>query len=60
MIRGWHTFRHSFASNLARAGVDQRIIDSWMGHHTEIRLRYQHLFPDRRRSAIESLLAVHP
>src|SRR5205085_1514035 len=32
---GFHTYRHSFASNLAAAGVDQRIIDLWMGHQTE-------------------------
>lgn len=56
-IPGWHTFRHSFASNLARVGTDQRYIDAWMGHHTEIRLRYQHLFPQQRRNAIESLIA---
>jgi integrase len=51
-VRGWHVFRHSFASNLARAGVDQRMIDSWMGHSTTIRLRYQHLRPDDQRGAI--------
>jgi integrase len=52
-IRGFHVFRHSFASNLAAASVDQRIIDKWMGHQTEeMRKRYQHLFPDQQREAI--------
>lgn len=52
---GFHTYRHSFASNLAAAGVDQRIIDEFMGHQTEaMRKRYRHLFPKHRRSAIES------
>ena len=53
-IKGFHVFRHSFASNLAAAGVDQRIIDEWMGHQTEeMRKRYRHLFPDQQREAIE-------
>jgi integrase len=52
---GFHTYRHSFASNLAAKGVDQRIIDEWMGHQTEaMRKRYRHLFPKERRSAMES------
>jgi integrase len=52
---GFHTYRHSFASNLAAAGVDQRVIDEFMGHSTEaMRRRYRHLFPKQRRSAIES------
>ncbi len=52
---GFHTYRHSFASNLAAAGVDQRVIDEFMGHQTEaMRKRYRHLFPKTRRSAIES------
>jgi integrase len=56
---GFHTYRHSFASNLAAAGVDQRIIDEWMGHSTEaMRRRYRHLFPSARRSAIESFSLV--
>ncbi|MCH7989178.1 MAG: tyrosine-type recombinase/integrase [Planctomycetes bacterium] len=55
-IRGFHVLRHSFASNLAAAGVDQRVIDEWMGHQTEeMRRRYRHLFPKQRRSAIESV-----
>jgi integrase len=50
---GFHTYRHSFASNLAARGVDQRIIDEFMGHQTEpMRKRYRHLFPEDRRSAI--------
>jgi integrase len=53
-IRGFHTFRHSFASNLAAAGVDQRIIDEWMGHQTEeMRKRYRHLLPDQQQTAID-------
>jgi integrase len=52
---GFHAYRHSFASNLAAAGVDQRLIDEFMGHQTEtMRKRYRHLFPSARRSAIES------
>lgn len=51
---GFHTYRHSFASNLASRGVDQRVIDEFMGHRTEsMRRRYRHLFPKDRRSAIE-------
>ena len=55
-IRGFHVFRHSFASNLAAAGVDQRIIDEWMGHQTdEMRKRYRHLFPDQQQKVIDSV-----
>lgn len=52
-LRGWHVFRHSFASNCAAKGVDQRLIDAWMGHQTEeMRRRYRHLFPDQQLQAI--------
>jgi integrase len=58
---GFHTYRHSFASNLAAGGVDQRVIDEFMGHQTEaMRKRYRHLFPKDRRSAIESFSLVSP
>jgi integrase len=58
---GFHTYRHSFASNLAAAGIDQRVIDEWMGHTTEaMRKRYRHLFPRDRRSAIESFSLLPP
>ncbi len=53
-IRGWHVLRHSFASNCAAAGIDQRIIDSWMGHQTvEMQKRYRHHFPDQQRDAMQ-------
>ena len=46
VLHGWHTLRHSFASNLARRGVAQPHIDELMGHETEaMRKRYRHLFP---------------
>ena len=55
-MRGYHVLRHSFASNLASKGVDQRLIDLWMGHQTEaMRLRYRHLLPSTRKTAIELL-----
>jgi len=55
-VRGYHVLRHSFASNLASKGADQRIIDEFMGHQTEsMRLRYRHLSPSVKRSAIDML-----
>ncbi len=52
-LRGWHVFRHSFCSNAAAAGIDQRIINGWVGHQTEEMVRrYRHLIPDQQQSAI--------
>lgn len=53
---GFHTYRHSFASNYAAIGTDQGMIDAWMGHQTKaMRKRYRHLFPQRRRSGMNAL-----
>ena len=30
VLHGWHALRHSFCSNCALKGLDQRIIDSWL------------------------------
>jgi integrase len=55
-MQGYHVLRHSFASNCALKGVDQRMIDSWMGHQTEaMRRRYRHLFPEQQQAAIRSV-----
>jgi integrase len=56
VVQGYHTLRHSFASNCALKGVDERIIDAWMGHQTkEMRERYRHLFPGQQQQAIRSV-----
>lgn len=55
-IKGWHVFRHSFISNCASKGIDQRMIDAWSGHQTEeMRKRYRHLFPTVQREALQSV-----
>lgn len=58
-IRGWHVFRHSFISNCASQGIDQRMIDAWTGHQTEeMRKRYRHLFPTVQRAALQSVFGT--
>ena len=55
-LHGWHCLRHTFASNCAAKGIDQRIINSWMGHQTEAMVRrYRHLFPNQEQSAMQSV-----
>ncbi len=56
VLHGWHTLRHSFCSNCASAGVEQRIINEWVGHQTDDMVRrYRHLFPNKQRQAIQSV-----
>jgi integrase len=56
VIKGWHVFRHSFISACANAKVDQRFLDSWVGHQTEQqRKRYFHLYRSTEQEAIRSV-----
>lgn len=53
VLPGYHCLRHSFISNCAAMGIDQRLIDSWVGHTTEeMRRRYRHLIPSVEQQAI--------
>jgi integrase len=59
VIPGWHCFRHSFISNCAARGVDQRLIDQWVGHTTEaMRRRYRHLVPAVSQAALLSVFGA--
>lgn len=56
VVPGWHALRHSFASICASRGIDQRLINAWMGHQTiEQQKRYQHLFPQQQQDAIREV-----
>ncbi len=53
----FHDLRHTFASRLAMEGVDLMTIRELMGHKTmAMTLRYSHLSPGHRRTAIERLV----
>ncbi len=44
--RGWHLFRHTFASRLAQRGVSLRKISEWLGHaDMRTTMIYAHLAP---------------
>lgn len=56
VLKAWHVLRHSFISCCASRGVDQRLIDKWVGHTTEeMRRRYRHLTPSAEKQAIRSV-----
>lgn len=58
-LRGWHIFRHSFCSNCAASGIDQRIINAWVGHQTEDMVRrYRHLIPNQQQEAIQRVFGA--
>ena len=58
IMPGWHTLRHSFASILASKGIDQRVINRFMGHLDEKTVeRYRHLYRETGCDAVEGLLA---
>lgn len=56
VIRGWHVLRHSFITACVMKGIDQRMIDLWVGHTTDaMRRRYTHLVPSAAKLALESV-----
>lgn len=56
VVRGYHTLRHSFISACASHGVDQRLIQEWVGHLTaEVHKRYMHLYPSVQAEAIRGV-----
>lgn len=53
---GWHTFRHSFITNMARAGVSRDVIKNMVGHVSdEMFERYRHVLPDEQERALEAM-----
>lgn len=56
IVKGWHIFRHAFVALCASRGVDQPLIDEWVGHTTEeMRRRYRHLYPSVQRRTIAGI-----
>jgi integrase len=56
VVKGFHVLRHGFISACASKGVDQRLIDEWVGHQSdEQRKRYRHLYPSVQQQAIASV-----
>ena len=53
---GWHTLRHTFASQLAQHGVSITIVKELLGH-SDIRttMRYSHLSSSATREAVKQL-----
>ena len=57
----WQVFRHTFASHLAMRGESMKCIQELMGHATlDMTMRYAHLSPGTRRSAVDALTETPP
>ncbi|RKH39108.1 site-specific integrase [Corallococcus sp. AB050B] len=53
---GWHDLRHTYGSHLAMRGIPLKVIQELMGHATiEMTMRYAHLAPEARESAVQQL-----
>ena len=56
VLRGWHVLRHSFISICAAESVDQRVLQSWVGHlSAATHKRYTHLIPSREQQIIKGV-----
>ncbi len=56
-VRGFHSLRHSFATECARAGVPLGLVQSWLGHNSpEITRIYENWSMDRDAGRILSAL----
>jgi integrase len=55
---GSHVLQHTFASRLVMSGVDLSTVRELMGHKDiQMTLRYAHLSPHHKRTAMETLEA---
>lgn len=53
---GWHTLRHTFATQLAAAGVPLHVVKELLGHSTiSMTMRYAHVMPSMLDDAIRVL-----
>ena len=56
VMRGWHVLRHSFISICAADGVDQRVLQCWVGHLSPAtHKRYTHLIPSKEQQIIRGV-----
>ncbi|MCX5867520.1 MAG: site-specific integrase [Proteobacteria bacterium] len=54
----FHDLRHTFASHLVMEGIDLVTVKELLGHRSfNMTLRYSHLSPDHKKSAIERMSA---
>ena len=56
----FHVLRHTFASHLVMAGVDLAAVKELLRHKSiDMTLRYAHLSPEHRKSAINTLVSAY-